>query len=61
MKNITQEIDTTNDPSPGWWWQQTAYNNYRLIGPNHGDCFNFLTYASLERYCQQHHINPKQA
>jgi len=47
--------------TPGWYWQQTAYNNFRLIGPKPGDCFDFTSFPNLEFGCKVRGINPQQA
>ncbi len=55
MKTLTDKIDA----SLGWYWKQTHYDNFRLIGPN-GETFDYEDYLTLCWYCGRNKINPTQ-
>lgn len=45
--------------TPGWYWQKTRWDNYRLIGPE-GPALNFRDYEKLFAHCIAHGIDAAQ-
>ena len=43
----------------GWYWKQTRWNEYTLIGPA-GEVEKFVTYAELFAYCAKRNIDATQ-